>query len=44
MDPKFLSGLGKNLDFAYRNYMYRKGMGPSNLSSLDENLNYTCPD
>ena len=24
--------------------MYRKGSGPSNLSSLDENPDYTCPD
>ena len=24
--------------------MYRKGPGPSNLSGLDENLDYTCPD
>ena len=50
MDPKFLSGLEisvrirKNPDYAYRNYMYRKGLGPSNLSDLDENPDYTCPD
>ena len=25
-------------DYAYRNNMYRKKMGPSNLSGLDENL------
>ena len=24
--------------------MYRKGSGPSNLSGLDENPDYTCPD
>ena len=24
--------------------MYRKGPGPSDLSSLDENPDYTCPD
>ena len=24
--------------------MYRKGLGLSNLSGLDENLDYTCPD
>ena len=24
--------------------MYRKGLGPSNLSGLDENPEYTCPD
>ena len=24
--------------------MYRKGLGPSNLSDLDENPDYTCPD
>ena len=24
--------------------MYRKGPGPSNLSGLDKNLDYTCPD
>ena len=23
--------------------MYREGLGPSNLSGLDENLDYTCP-
>ena len=37
VDPKYLSGLGKNPYYAYRNYMYRKGLGPSNLSGLDEN-------
>ena len=25
-------------------YMYRKGLGPSDLSGLDENPDYTCPD
>ena len=24
--------------------MYRKGLGPSNTSGLDENPDYTCPD
>ena len=24
--------------------MYRKGLGPFNLSGLDENPVYTCPD
>ena len=24
--------------------MYRKGVGPFNLSGLDENPDYTCPD
>ena len=24
--------------------MYRKGLGPSNLSVLDKNQDYTCPD
>ena len=24
--------------------MYRKGRGPSNLSGLDKNPDYTCPD
>ena len=26
------------MDYAFRNYMYMKGPGPSNLSGLDENL------
>ena len=44
MDPKFLVRIRQNLDYAYRNYMYRRGPGPSNLSGLDENPDYTCPD
>ena len=24
--------------------MYREGLGPTNLFSLDENPDYTCPD
>ena len=24
--------------------MHRKGLGPSNLSGLEENPDYTCPD
>ena len=32
------------MDYAYRNDMYRKGLGPSNLSGLDENPDNTCPD
>ena len=39
--PKILS---KNPNYAFGNYMYRKGLGPSNLSGLDENPDYTCPD
>ena len=34
----------QNPNYAYRNYMYRKGLGPSNLTGLDENPDYTCPD
>ena len=34
----------QNPDYAYRNYMYRKGQGPSDLSGLDENPDYTCSD
>ena len=44
MDPTFLSGLGEKMDYVYRNYMYRKGSGPSNLSEKDENLDCTHPD
>ena len=33
----------QNPDYAYRNHMYRKGLGPSNLSGWDENPDYTCP-
>ena len=24
--------------------MYRKGLGPCNVSGLDDSLDYTCPD
>ena len=45
MDPKCLSGLGKIRIMRIGIYnMYKKGPGPSNLSGLDENLDYTCPD
>ena len=43
MDHKFV-WIRQNPDYAYRNYMYRKELGPSNLSGLDENPDYTCPD
>ena len=39
MDPKFR----QNPDYACRNYMYRKGLGTSNQSGLDENPEYICP-
>ena len=44
MDPKCPVRIRQNPDYAYRNYLYRKGLGPSNLSGLDENPDYTCPD
>ena len=34
----------QNPDYAYRNYMYRKGLGAPNMSGLDENPDYTFPD
>ena len=34
----------QNPDYAYGNYMYSKEQGPSNLSGLDENPEYACPD
>ena len=39
--PYISVGSRQNLDYAYRNYMYRKGPGPSNLSGKDQNLDYT---
>ena len=36
--------MSQNPDYAYKNYVYRKGPGPTNLSGLDENPDYTCPD
>ena len=50
MDPKFLSGLGKIRIMRIGNTSIckgeggGKGLGPSNLSGLDENPDYTCPD
>ena len=43
-DPKFLSGLGKIWNMHIGIIWYRKGPGASNLSGLDENPDYTCPD
>ena len=40
VDPKFR----QNPDYACRNYMYRKGLGTSNQSGVDENPEYICPD
>ena len=31
------------MDYAYRNYMYKKELGHSNLFGFDENPDYTCP-
>ena len=44
MDHKFLSGLDLIRIMRIGIYMYRKGSGHSNLSGLDENPDYTCPD
>ena len=42
VDPKFLSGLGKIRIMSTG--IKCIGPGPSNLSGLDENPDYTCPD
>ena len=43
-DVKISVRIRQNPDYAYGNCMYRKGLGPSNLSGLDENPDNTCPD
>ena len=44
MDPKFLSRLSKIriMRIGITRYIFRKGLGHINLSSLDVNLDYTC--
>ena len=45
MDPKFLSGLDVNRIMRLGIICIGiKGLGPFNLSVLDENPDYTCPD
>ena len=43
-EPNISIRIWRNPDYVYRKYMYRKGFGASNLSGLDENPDYTCPD
>ena len=44
MDPKISVRIRQKPEYAYWNYMYSKGLVPSNMSGLDENPDDTCPD
>ena len=44
MDPKHLSGIGKIRIMRIGIICIGRDWGPSNMSALDENPDYTCPD